>query len=207
MPIQRMTAKKVKIQDITSGKWVKKEGMEPSYIETNYGDQLSRVRIMGTVVSKFVSEDENFASITIDDASDTIRAKTFKTTKPINNVEVGDIVDVVGKIREYNEEIYIIPEIVTKITDPNMELLRRLEIAEDMKGRENITKKPEVKKEENEDLRKQILDLIETNTEGIAYSEIMNSVSGTEEEIEAVINDLLAEGICYEPTPGKIRKI
>ena len=134
MPIQRMTAKKVRIYDIINGKWVKKEGMEPSYVETNYGDQLSRVRIMGTIVSKFIAEDGNFASITVDDATDTIRAKTFKTIKPVDTVEIGDIVDVIGKVREYNEEIYLIPEIILKMTDPNMELLRKLEVKASLKN-------------------------------------------------------------------------
>ena len=109
MPIKRMTAKKVRIYNIINGQWVKKEGMEPSYVQTTYGDQLSRVRVMGTIVSKFVAEDGNFASITVDDATDTIRAKTFKTVKPLDNAELGDIVDVIGKVREYNEEIYMIP--------------------------------------------------------------------------------------------------
>lgn len=219
MPIQRMTAKKVRIYDVINGKWVKKEGMEPSYIETSYGDQLSRVRIMGTIVSKFLAEDGNFASITVDDATDTIRAKTFKTVKPLDAAEVGDIVDVVGKVREYNEEIYIIPEIVLKIRNPNMELLRKLEIMTQLKKHGSIKQKvvasapaPEEQEEkvepaEKEDLRKKVLEKIEASVEGISYSEVIGGMSAPEEEVESVINDLLAEGICYEPTPGKIRKI
>lgn len=216
MPIKRMTAKKVKLYDIINGTWIKKEGMEPSFIKTSYGDEVSRARILGTIVAKFVSEDGNFASITLDDSTDTIRAKTFKTVKPLDTAEIGDIVDLIGKIREYNEEIYIIPEVVTKVTDPNLEILKKLEIAAELKKWTSGEAKPEtaeVKKEEQkqltekEDLRKQVLEKIEASGEGIGYNEIMSSMSASEEQIESVINDLLAEGICYEPTPGKIRKI
>jgi len=196
--------------------------MEPSYVVTGYGDQLSRVRVMGTIVSKFVAEDGNFASITVDDATDTIRAKVFKTVKPIDTAEIGDIVDVTGKVREYNDEIYMIPEIVLKITDPNLELLRKLEVKAELKRFGSGESKPEAtqaqtsdqeketeaeKVSDKEDLRKQVLDKIEASTEGIGYSEIMSSMSEPEEQVESVINVLLAEGICYEPTPGKIRKI
>jgi len=220
MPIKRMTAKKVRIYNIINGQWVKKEGMEPSYVQTTYGDQLSRVRVMGTIVSKFVAEDGNFASITVDDATDTIRAKTFKTVKPLDNAELGDIVDVIGKVREYNEEIYMIPEIVLKITDPNTELLRKAEVGAELKRMGEPAKAAPVQKpanpvqeeaedkpSEKEDLRKKVIEKIEASAEGIGYSEIMSSISEPEEQVEAVINDLLAEGICYEPTPGKIRKI
>src|SRR4030042_1159421 len=128
MPMERMTARKTSIADITNGRWVKNEGLEPSFVVSQSGEQISRARIMGTVVSKFVSEDENFASITIDDSTDTIRAKTFKTAKPLDVIQVGDIVDLIGKEREYNAEIYMMPEIVRKVTDPNVEVLRRAEL-------------------------------------------------------------------------------
>jgi RPA family protein len=203
-----MTARKVRISDVMNGKWIKKEGMEPSYIETGQGEHLSRVRILGTVVSKFVSEDANFASITVDDSTETIRAKTFKTAKPLDMINIGEIVDLVGKIREYNEEFYIIPEIVTKVTDPNMELLRRLEMTLDSKKAGPGEKKAgPAAAEEGENLRRKVLEKIESGPAGVSFSEIMTSVAAPEEDIEAVINDLLSEGICYEPTPGKIRKI
>ncbi len=97
---KRQTAKKVKVASLTRGEWVKKEGMEPSFVVTPGGEQVSRARVMGTVVAKFVAEDENFASMTLDDFSDTIRAKAFKEVKPLDRAEVGDIVDLIGKVRE-----------------------------------------------------------------------------------------------------------
>ena len=41
----------------------------------------------------------------------------------------GDLVDVFGKVKEYNGEIYVMPEIIRKI-DPNVETLRLLELEE-----------------------------------------------------------------------------
>ena len=124
----RLTAKKVRVIDVVKGMYTPADGMKPGYILTGYGMKISRVRIMATIVNKFMSEDKNFASVTLDDGTETIRAKSFGSTKFFDNVNVGDSADTIGKIREYNDEIYIIPEIVTKITDPNLESLRRLEL-------------------------------------------------------------------------------
>jgi len=201
--IERQTAKKVRISSLNEGEWVKKEGMEPSFIVTPQGEKVARARILGTVMGKFVSEDESFASATLDDGSDTIRAKTFKTVKPLDTVAVGDLVDVIGKVREWNGEIYIIPEVVYKVENPNIELLRRLEIA--AKPQEAET--GEIHVDQTEDLRKELLQIIESSAEGISYDSLIQKSGRKEQEVEKIINDLLAEGVCYEPTPGKIKKI
>lgn len=200
--IERQTAKKTDIASLTKGTWVKKEGMEPSYIETGHGERVSRARILGTIVGKFVAEDGNFASVTLDDHTDTLRLKTFKTAKPLDSVEVGQIVDAIGKIREWNGEIYMIPEVVCPV-DPNMELLRKVEIAAKIK---EMPSKEEVQ-EDKEDLRTKILNSIGKEKDGISYDALLKEAGADEEASEKVINDLLAEGVCYEPTPGKIKKI
>ncbi|MBI4168244.1 MAG: hypothetical protein HY515_04785 [Candidatus Aenigmarchaeota archaeon] len=125
---KRMTAKKARIIDVVKGRYKPAEGMTPGYIMTPFGMKVSRARIIATVVNKFVSEDKNFASVTIDDGTETMRAKSFGSTKFFDNVNLGDSVDVIGKVREYNDEIYMAPEIVIKIIDPNFESLRRLEL-------------------------------------------------------------------------------
>jgi len=216
MPMKRITARKVMISELMSGEWVKKEGMEPSFVRTKNGDNISRARILATVVNKFQSEDGNFGSVTLDDSSDTIRAKTFKTTDPITSVEKGDLVDVVGKVREYNDEIYIIPETINKLEDPNAEILRRLELAKRLSDAKSGKAKPKIDDEaalenagedDREILRRKVLVFIDSNPEGVNYNEVCENINAKETELESVINELLAEGICFEPTPGKIKKI
>lgn len=199
--IERQTARKVRISSLTGGEWVKQEGMEPSFVVTPSGERVARARILGTVVGKFMAEDGGFASITLDDGSDTIRAKTFKGVKPLDAVTTGEVVDVIGKVREWNGEIYLIPEVVHKVDNPNLELLRRLEIAAKIHAMDSSPQ------EGKEDLKEQILKIIEGEKEGISYDSLIQKSGKSEQEVEKVINDLLGEGVCYEPTPGKIKKI
>lgn len=209
MPIQRQTARKVRLADIMSGNFVKKEGMEPSFVETANGN-VSRARIMSTVMNVFKSEDGKFGSITLDDGTDTIRAKAFKDLSVIEGVREGQLVDVVGKVREYNGEIYMIPELVKQIEDPNMELLRRAELLKSLGtpvSSPSGSKEPSKPSNDQAELRKKVLAAIESKKDGATFDNISSAVKADEEALEDAINELLSEGICYEPTPGKIKKI
>jgi RPA family protein len=236
--IARQTAKKVRVWDLVNGTYVKKEGFEPSVVKTQLGEEISRARLMGTVVAKFVAEDGNYAAITLDDGSDTIRVKIFKTVKPLDTVTVGDIVDVIGKVREYQGEVYVMPEVVGKVSDPNFEIMRRLELAYKEMGikktkeliekhkdsdpeelRKELVEKhglesqwidmfiAEKKGKEKNALKKQLLDIIGSQKDGVVYSDLVKRVKAKGAEIEAAVDELLNDGICYEPSPGRIRKI
>lgn len=127
----RLPAKKLRISDVTNGKYFpgSKEEMKASYLITPMGEKVSRINLIASVIDKFLSEDGNYSTVTIDDGSETIRVKTFKEgVELLNGIDVGDLVLAVGKIKEYNGELYVNGEIVKKIFDKNLESLRKLEI-------------------------------------------------------------------------------
>lgn len=205
MPIERQTARKVRISDLMSGSFVRQEGMEPSYVETA-GGQVARARIMATVMNVFRSEDGNFGSVTLDDGTDTIRGKAFKDLRILEGVNVGDLVDVIGKVREYNGEMYVMPETIKKV-GPEMELLRRAELLRTSGAPKQAVATPVSKNvQEQAELRNRVLEAIESK-DGATFAEISAVVKADEEALEDAINELLSEGVCYEPTPGKIKKI
>jgi RPA family protein len=246
--IKRLTAKKASIKELNSGKYIKREGFQSSYVLTNQGRKLSRVRILALIVGKFISDDEKYAAITLDDSTDTIRCKAFVNTKIFDGFGPGDLVDVFGKLREYNSEIYIMSEILRK-ADPNLETLRILELEKIIRDqKEKIKKiqqfenqttdinelkslvkehmKPEELKgileaqEVNEsmmqektasasEIKTQILKLIDKldKGKGADYQDIMKKSGLSENDVDLAIQDLLESGMCYEPTPGKIRKL
>lgn len=131
MQPKRLPAKKVRIFDIVNGKYFpgSKEEMRPSYLITSLGEKVSRVNLVASVTEKFLSEDGNYSAITIDDGSEAIRVKAFREAVDLlRGIEQGDLVLVIGKIKEFNGEIYINGEVVRKDIDKNLESLRKLEI-------------------------------------------------------------------------------
>lgn len=263
----------MRIRDLNRGKYIKEEGFNPNYLLTPYGYKVSRARIVATVVDKFKSDDESFGSLTVDDGSDTLRGKYFQDLSALDQVKAGDIVELIGKVREYNGSLYINPELC-KQRDVNWELLHGLEYLKMRKNWQNYLKKAqelleeegeesaretlkaenltqfeiegimtviqgeddmfegvrekrqetsgqqekgdwwnkdkkEGGKEEGEKDEKEVLELIEEldDGEGADYSAIAEEADVSEEELESIVNSLLSDGTCYEPRPGRIKKL
>jgi RPA family protein len=143
-------AYKVKIEDIVKGQFVRSaEGVEPDYLVTPWGQKINRARVMGTIVDKYVSEDQSYAALHIDDGSETIRLKLWRQdVSKVANINVGDIVDVIGRIREYGGETYLVPDVIISVSDPNWEIVRELEVLGTRKQLFREGKRPQVKKVE-----------------------------------------------------------
>jgi RPA family protein len=245
---KRLPAYKVRIASLMSGRYVHNEGLVPKYVLTKDGRRLTRVRMLATVVNKFISQDKKFYSATLDDGTETIRAKAFGSfiLDPIN---IGDIIDIIGKVRKYNEEVYVIPETVWK-ADPNMELLRHLELqaaAKDWEHRRSTILSYSKQTSDTSELKKlctevgipaddvegimeaqemfaedlaraeadktavktRVLDLITKHDagEGCDYSHLIESAGLEENVLDSTVQELLDEGTCFEPRPGKIKKL
>jgi len=120
----------MKIEDIVLGQYMRSpDGTEPSYLLTPWGERVTRVRVMGTVVDKFVRDDLNYATLRIDDGSETVSLRAWQEgVKELDRFNVGDTVDVIGRVREFNGEVYLTPELLIRVEDPNWELVRELEV-------------------------------------------------------------------------------
>ena len=245
MERKRLTAIKTKIKPITTGKYVTQPGFEPNYVLTPLGIRLSRVRMIATIVDKFISETKKFSSITLDDASDTIRAKTWNSLI-LDEFQVGDIIDITGKVKEYQGEVFLAPEVIRKVENLNWEILRELEVKKQeetfnqkrsfvleyqkqtsdlvelkrlLKERfgineedvESIVNSQDISTDEEpeENMKELVLELIVSldKGQGAEYSEIMEKAGLQEDVLDNVINSLLEEGTCFEPRPGKIKKL
>ncbi len=127
------------------------EGAEPSHLVTPWGQQVFRARILGTIVDRYISEDQSYAALRVDDGSETIRLKAWRQDVPrVAGINVGDLVDVIGRVREYGGEIYLVPDIVVKVEDPNWEVVRELEVLRTRKQLFKEGKRPQFRKAEFE---------------------------------------------------------
>lgn len=124
---KRNTAYKLRVGDILKSKPIIADG---KFLFLELGDKkISRVNVIANVVDKYVSEGEKkYAALTLDDASGQIKLKAFgDEIEILKDKTQGDTVQVIGTTREYNNEIYVLPEIIKKV-DPQWLLVRKLEI-------------------------------------------------------------------------------
>ena len=122
---QRQIARKILLSTIINNEYVIEKEQEPNYLKVAPNLKIYRANVIAVVVGK-----EKIGMITnllLDDSSGKITARIFEESKSIKNVEVGDCIQLIGKIRIYNEEKYISPEIVKKI-DTQWLKLRSVEL-------------------------------------------------------------------------------
>ncbi|MBT4135599.1 hypothetical protein HOD75_03035 [archaeon] len=202
---KRETAHKLRIGDLLKGNQVYEEDSEKKRLRfIEIGDkQVLRINLIANVIDKYISEGERkFGSITLDDGSGQIRARAFaEDLEKFNDITQGDTLLVIGLLRAYNEEIYIIPEILKK-QDPKYLLVRKLEIEKSFPKPLTTEKKEEIKS-----LRDELMNIIKESEsqEGIDKEEIILKLKSEPDLINQEINKLLEEGIVYEPRPGRVR--
>lgn len=218
--IKRQTAFKCNIAQIKNTKYVKKEGWEPNFLEMS-GKEVNRVNVLAAVV---LVEGK---TITVDDGSEKINLIVF--TEPLRQdvVELGDVVLIIGKPREYNDQRYIVPEIIKKIDDKKWIAYRKKELSingfktpvntEDTK---KTTEKKQFDKEKKTNSKQPILEdepVPGKNNYQVIIDLIkkldLGSGADTEEVIEQsglkdaekYVTTLINEGEIFETKPGKLK--
>jgi RPA family protein len=202
---KRQIAYRLKISDIISGTYVKEEGWIPNYIISN-NKKISRVNIIAIVISKI--EEGPYSGLVVEDFSGKISVREFGEAKTIPKINVGDAVIIIGKIREFSNAKYIVPEIIRKISDLRWLEIRKNELGTDQKTEEFVEEvldeSEEVviaEKEEDNDLISLIKKL--DKGDGADVSEIirLSDVDNAEKAIQSLIKN----GDVFEVKAGKVK--
>ncbi len=221
--IQRNTAFKIWISDLLKGIYTKgTEQFESGYALIN-GLKISRVNLVGGVIDKFTNE--NSISFNLDDGSGLLRLRSWNDNVNLfNDINIGDLVLVVGKVKEYNNSIYVTPEIINKLNNPLWLKVRKLELikkygevvrAEETKDNDDLDYNPpeemnfnvvEEKINNAENTQESIISLIEKmdSGDGVDADEIVK-IAGP--DVRVLINELLMSGEIFEFRKGRLRVI
>ncbi|MBT7102615.1 hypothetical protein HN935_03845 [archaeon] len=196
---KRNVAFKLRIGDILKGVPMMDEG---KFLFLELGDRrVVRVNILANCVDKFVQDDEKkFATLTIDDASGQLKLKAFgDDIEPLKNIVQGDTLQIIGNVREWNGELYVLPEVVKKV-DSRWLLVRKLEV---QNARKDL---PEAEKGDSS-LKDGIMAKIKEaeSDGGIDVDTLIMDVEASPDAINGEIKKLLEEGLVYEPRPGRLR--
>jgi RPA family protein len=208
MPEQkkRETAYKLKIIDLLKGNQIfeETENLNKRLKHIELGNQkIVRVNLVANVIDKYESEGEKrFASITLDDGSGQIRARVFgEDVKNFSDLSQGDTILMIGLLRFFNQEIYILPELIKK-QEPKYLLVRKLEIEKSFQPILSDAKKKEIRA-----LRDELITMIKEAEakEGIDKEELIIKLKSHPQTITQEIQKLLEDGVIYEPRPGRVR--
>lgn len=196
---KRLIAYKVNILHILNSNFLK-DDVSAGYIKLNTIN-VSRVNVIATVVYK--TEGKSYANAVIDDGTGRISLRSFENLNIFSKADVGDAVLVIGKVREFNNEKYIIPEIIKKIKNVGWVNIRKLELNKDTTVDEVRTK--DDAKEATTNISEEICSLIKKldNGGGISIDSIIKNFEKV--DIEDVIERLLEHGDIFEIRPGMLK--
>lgn len=216
---KRQVAFKVSIGVLISGRYVKQEGMLPNYVILGDDSRVSRVNLVGVVVS--VSDDTGFKSVVIDDGTGKVSARAFEQNASLDSLKVGDCILVIGRPREFGGSIYVLPEIVRVITDMRWLEVRKLELE---KSKSSIVPRKEVpagdakevvEESVNDAVVEEFVGVASINSivcdvikrldrgEGADFDEVVKQSNSS--EAESTVLSLLKNGDIFEVSPGKLK--
>ena len=189
--------------------------------------KVKRVRLIATIIEKSEKliesdefeielEDESKANVrlilTLDDSTGLIRAYKDKVDPESYSVyDVGDTVDVVGRVSKRGGYMSLWIEIIKKVEEPNFVLLRNAEIINRIKSGDtqeipvlsdvNNLFEDEFNYAERDDLKEKVYSVIEsysTNGKGINFEKLRIEIKMPDIELRSYINDLILESRIYE---------
>src|SRR3989344_1491045 len=188
---KRHTAVKVSVETLQKGRFVKEEGWAPSYIDIN-GSHIHRINLMAVVVA--AANESEIKNFVVDDGTGSITVRSFEYSWP---VQVGELVAIIGRPREYNNERYLVPEIVKKIKNRKWIEVRKLELfsppekndapAEELEGNNRL------------DVIFDIIKKLDVG-QGVAIENIIEKTGLP--DVEQIVADLIKEGEIFEIRPG-----
>ena len=217
---RRQPAYFVEVKELLKGAFTKNQGWDPNFVTTSFGMKVSRTTVIGTVVEI----DEQ--SISVDDSTGIISARVFDDNALFEGLKSGDVVMVIGKVRQYGEQNYITPEIVRKLDaawvqyrKKNVELIKKLYAeskikqeelqasAEDFSnGAEVVQEIVESSVEETTNQKTSILEKVmkyiddEDKGSGVEKVKVLDKFD--DEDVIDALDSLIMEGDIFEVKPG-----
>ena len=202
----RQTAYKVLVRDLLEGKFVKQGGWEPSIVYIpKLKLKVSRVNLMGVVISE-PTQGFGYREIIFDDGSASISVRSFDENFNLK-YSVGDILNIIGRVRVWAQEFYIAPEIIKKYDNKRIKELWELERKAQKLPQEEL-ELPEKQEEEtlDENDPKQIVyELIKEmdKGDGAEISEIVSKAGIP--DVESIIEGLIIEGDIFKVSGTRVK--
>ncbi|MBI5388836.1 hypothetical protein HZB01_00475, partial [Candidatus Woesearchaeota archaeon] len=176
------------------------------------GRQVSRVNILGVKIGEAPQSPEGLLGFIMEDGTGAIAVGSFEPLPQNTQISIGDIVLVIGRVREFNGTFLVAPEIIKRVNNKRWLEIRKKELDFNPSPQTTIRGpipspiflEPLPQGKQAYDL---VYEFIEKNDkgEGVDIESVLAGVKG--ENLEQVIEDLKKEGEVFEIHPGKLKTI
>ncbi len=216
----RQVATKIAIREFLEGTFLQEDSESAPGLILPSNQRVFRLNVMGVVLDK--EKIGNITTFLIDDGSGKVAVRFFEDTPAASALARGEALLLIGKPRKYNQEKYISPEIIKKISPPWLKL-RAAELA----GRLGLTQKRGASLENKSDNEKgnasfslevveetvgeetipskKVVQLIRSldSGGGVRIEEILEkSPLG---ETEKILKKMLESGEIFQVLPGRVK--
>jgi RPA family protein len=209
---KRQVAYKTEIQELIHGEYVRQEGWLPNYILTKHGVKVSRVNLLATVIS---IQDTN-QGLVVDDGTGSLSVRSFEPNNLFEGITVGDVVNVIGRPREFGDEKFVVPEIVKQVVEPKWVEVRKKEMELwKLKQKKSVDANlvapdtPPSPTTETEETNKtpahKIYSLIRSLDKGEGVDIELLIEKSKSPDAELVVEQLLREGDIFEIKSGRLK--
>ncbi len=200
---KRQIAYKVNASIINSSKYVRKDGWDPNYIVVN-GKEVSRVNMIGVVIDVPSEKSIDNRNIVIDDGTGQVMLRWFEDGL-FGKYNVGDVVLIIGRPREFNDEVYVMPEIIKRLDNKKWLEVRKKELGNEVveaAPQVEETVKEEIVEEDKSDYEK-FIELIRAADQGDGAD--VQSIISQFSDGEKLFEELLKNGSVFEIRSGRVK--
>lgn len=170
--IRRWIAVKTDINALFNLEFFEGDSDLPSYILTKKNKKIYRINLMAIVLD--FNKTGNITNVLIDDGSGKINLRFFEDNKILYNISIGNSLLIIGRLRIYNNEKYLSPEIV-KLINPLWLKVRALEL--------------EKKNDNSEDKISNNKEINEKNIEQNKQKYIIQENTKKEHKVEEIVDE------------------
>lgn len=111
------------LDELKGGSWVQNDGLVPSGVRTHRG-MVARASAIGVIVER-----RGDTAFTMDDGTAIMGVRSFDAAPAPLRADIGDMVLVIGRPREYQNERYLVLEICKRLRNPAWAQYRKRELA------------------------------------------------------------------------------
>ncbi len=197
-----MAAEKLTLQDIQQSEYVQGEE-EPSYLITPDQRKVAKCNVFATIIGK--EEVGNITNLILDDGTAQLVLRSFEPTSRVRALQLGEVIAVLGRVRIYNGERYLSPEIVKKI-NPLWLKVRKRELIKQEREELKIAQEliaPVVV--EGERIEERVVKAVREKDQGtgVLVEELLELFP--DGQTESLIEKMQRDGLLFQNSPGRVK--